>query len=251
MEGTNDVVFKRISMDTTVYNLEQMIKICRNKLVFPVLTTIIPRNDKRWQKVFFRDRIFELNDKIRELAARVKVSFIDMFEIFYTWPESDGGWTSLLSNDHVHPSIKGYEVMTDSWFEEIKRFPFSPKNIKATRLLEQIDDAHQQGNKISWNHSPKLYDYTDFRAYKIYRSKIGDNPKEFTLIKTVTLEHNDAHITGSIGFPGLNRFGEYYLDLDIDPPTRYKYALRLIRKDGVVGPSSRIAKDNAQGGTEH
>jgi lysophospholipase L1-like esterase len=251
MEGTNDVVFKRISMDTTVFNLEQMIQICRNKSVFPVLTTIIPRNDKRWEKPFFRDRIFELNDKIRDMSDRVQVSFIDMFEIFYNWPESDGGWTSLLSNDYVHPSIKGYEVMTESWFEEIMRFPFFPRNIKAIRLQEQVEDAHQDGNKITWNHSPKLYDQIDFRAYRIYRSKIGEESKGFSHIDTVSLDHRDAHITGSIVFPGVDNSGKNYLDLDIDPSTRYKYVLRLVRKDGVVGPSSRIAKDNAQGGTGH
>ncbi len=251
MEGTNDVVFKRFSMDTTAYNLEQMIQICRNKSIFPVLTTILPRSGRKWEKPFFRNRIFELNDKIRELAVRVKVSFIDMFEIFFTWPESDGGWISLLSIDHVHPSIKGYEVMTESWFEEIKRLPFSPGNIKATRLVEQIADSHQEGNKITWNHSQKLFDQADFQAYRIYRAKIGEESTEYTHIKTVSLLQNDASITGSIGFPGLNRSGRNYLDLDIDPSSMYKYVLRLVRKNGVVGPISRIANDNAQGGSGH
>jgi len=251
MEGTNDVVFKRISMDTTVYNLEQMIQICRNKSVFPILTTIIPRNDKRWENPFFRDRIFELNDKIRALAERVKVSFIDMFEIYYTWPESDGGWTSLLSNDYVHPSIKGYEVMTESWFEEIKRLPFSPRNLRAVRLEEQIADFLQVGNKITWNHSPKLYGQTDFRAYRIYRLKVGAESTAYTQIIALSLVHRDAHTTGSIGFPGPGSFGRNYIDLDIDPLSSYKYIIRLVRNDGVVGPSSRITKDNAQGGTEH
>jgi len=192
-----------------------------------------------------------LNDKIRELAARVKVSFVDMFEIYYTWPESDGGWTSLLSTDHVHPSIKGYEVMTESWFEEIKRLPFSPRNIKATRLTGQIADSHHEGNKISWNHSQKLFDQADFQAYRIYRSEVDAESAAYTHIKTVSLVHRDAHITGSIGFPGLNSSGRNYLDLDINPSSMYKYVLRLVRKDGVVGTSSRIANDNAQGGTGH
>jgi hypothetical protein len=181
----------------------------------------------------------------------VKVSFIDMFEIYYTWPESDGGWTSLLSTDHVHPSIKGYEVMTESWFEEIKRIPFYPKNIKAARLVEQVADSHQGGNKVSWNHSPKLFDRADFHAYRIYRSMDSMEAPAWKHIKTIVLASRDAHITGSIGFPGLDEFGRSYLDLDIDPSSMYKYVLRLVRKDGVVGPSSRIAKDNAQGGTEH
>ncbi|MFC2165154.1 GDSL-type esterase/lipase family protein [Acidobacteriota bacterium] len=252
MEGTNDVVFRHISLDTTVYNLEQMIKICRDKSVFPVLTTIIPRSGKKWEKPFFRDRIFELNDKIRELAARVNVSFIDMFEIFYTWPESDGGWTSLLSIDHVHPSIKGYEVMTESWFKEIKRIPFYPSNVKTTRLMEQIAESHQEANKITWNHSQKLFDQADFQTYRIYRSKVDAESSGYTHITTVSLVHRDANITGSIGFPGLNSSSSRnYLDLDIDPLSMYKYVLRLVRKDGVVGPSSRISKNNTQGGTGH
>jgi hypothetical protein len=172
-----------------------------------------------------------------------------MFEIFYTWPENDGGWISLLSNDHVHPSIKGYEVMTESWFEEIKRIPFYPKNIRATRLKEQVGSSHQEANRVTWNHSPKLFDRADFHAYRIYRSKITQTAPEWKHIDTIVIASREARITGSIGFPGLNKFGQNYLDLDIDLSSMYKYVLRLVRKDGVVGPSSRIAKDNAQGGT--
>jgi len=62
MEGTNDVVFKRISMDTTAFNLEQMVKKCIDFGLFPALATIIPRNDWRWHREFFRDRIFYLKE---------------------------------------------------------------------------------------------------------------------------------------------------------------------------------------------
>ncbi|MBN1223233.1 MAG: SGNH/GDSL hydrolase family protein [Candidatus Aminicenantes bacterium] len=251
MEGTNDVVFKRISMDTTAFNLEQMIQICREKYIYPVLTTILPRNDKRWRVDFFRERIFRLNDLIRDLADRIKVSFIDMFEIFYSWPESDGGWTSLLSNDYVHPSIKGYEVMTESWFGEIKQIPFPVINFKAERLIQQYPGSTQEANNITWNHSPKLFDRSNFRAYEIYRTEIDANISTFSLVKTVMLSQAESRIAGSIVFPNHNIFGQGYMDFDIADSQRYKYVIFLVRKDDIIGPNSNIAKDNTQGGTDN
>jgi len=251
MEGTNDVVFKHISMDTTVFNLEQMIRICRDELVFPVLSTIIPRNDKRWKKVFFRERIFDLNDKIRDLADRIKVSFLDMFEIFYAWPESDGGWKSLLSNDYVHPSIKGYEVMTESWFGEIKRIPFPVTDFKVIRLEQQLASSTQEANDLTWNHSPKLFDRNDFRAYEIYRTEIDAEMATVQLRKLLILSPPESRKAGSIVFPDHSGFGQGFKDFDIAESKRYKYVIVLVRKDDVAGPYSHITKDNTQGGMEY
>jgi lysophospholipase L1-like esterase len=243
MEGTNDVVFRRISMDTTAFNLEEMITTCWDYGVFVVLSTIIPREDHRWYKPFFKDRIFELNDKIRNLAVKLELPFVDMFDIFYTYPESDGGWISLLSNDKVHPSIKGYILMTESWFGEIETLPFPPCDVEAHRVHDQILDFIQEGNVITWKVSPKLSDAVDFRAYRIYRLDTNVNPLSFKLIKTLYNRESDVTLMGFLDFPGLEGHGYKYFDIDIEHSHFYKYTLSLVRDDGMEGPLSNTAED--------
>lgn len=243
MEGTNDVVFKRISMDTAAFNLEEMIKTCWNYGVFVVLSSIIPREDHRWYKPFFKERIFELNDKIRDLAVKLELPFVDMFDIFYTYPESDGGWISLLSNDKVHPSIKGYILMTESWFGEIETLPFPPCDVEAHRVHDQILDFIQEGNVLTWKVSPKLSDEVDFRAYKIYRLDTSVNPLAIRLLKTLYNRESDATLMGFLDFPGLEGQGYKYFDIDIEHSHFYEYTLSLVRADGMEGPLSTIAQD--------
>ena len=250
MEGTNDVVFKRISMDTTAFNLKEMIETCRDYGVFVVLSTIIPREDHRWYKPFFKERIFELNDKIRDLAAEVKVPLVDMFGIFFYYPESDGGWTSLLSNDKVHPSIKGYILMTESWFEEIQTLPFPPCDVGANRVRDQVQDFIQEGNVVNWEISPKLSDEQGFRAYKIYRVDFSVKPLSIKLLKTLSIRDSDATVMGYLDFPGLEGTGHKYFDIKIEHSHLYKYAISLVRDDKIEGPLSASAQDITQGELE-
>jgi lysophospholipase L1-like esterase len=243
MEGTNDVIFKRISMDATAFHLKEMIRICRESSMFVVLSTIIPREDRRWYHPFFKPRIFELNDKIRVLADEDKVPLVDMFDIYFNYPEDDGGWISLLSIDKVHPSIKGYKVMTKSWFEEIQTFPFPPCDIEANRVREQILDFIQQGNVVTWKISPKLSSETGFLAYKIYRGDLSEEPLSFKFLTTLSINDSDATVMGNLDFPGLIGPGRKYFDMKIDPSHSYKYAISLVRDDEIEGPLSASAQD--------
>ena len=251
MEGTNDVVFRNISMDTTTFNLEQMIKICRSKRVFSVLATIIPRNDHRWGKEFFRERIFALNDKIRALAERIEVSFVDMFDIYFYWPTEDGGWTSLLSNDYVHPNQKGYQVMAKSWLEEIQRFPFPANGFWVARHHDQVGDFVREANSLMWQDSHKIQDKADFEVYHIYRKKISEDPSPFKLLKVLPIQIPEAYASGVISFPNFDNFKRRYLDVNIEYLQNYKYTVTLVRKDDVEGPPSSIGQDTSQGGSDN
>jgi lysophospholipase L1-like esterase len=240
MEGTNDVVFKRISMDTAAFNLKKMIETCQGYGVFVVLATIIPRDDKRWYNPFFKERIFELNEKIRDLAPEVKVPLVDMFDIFFSHP---GGWRNLLSSDKVHPSVKGYIVMTESWFEEIQTLPFPPSGVKADRVRGQVLDFIQVGNVLTWKISPKLSDEIGFRAYKIYRVDFSMEPLTIKLLKTMIIRESDAKVTGYLNFPGLEGTGRKYFDVKIEHTHRYRYAISMVRDDMIEGPLSTSAQD--------
>jgi lysophospholipase L1-like esterase len=251
MEGTNDVIFNHISMDTTAYNLEQMLQICHDRGVFPILSTIIPRKDYRWENPFYKQRIFDLNDKIRDLAERGKVAFVDMFDIYFYWPKDAGGWRSLLSDDKVHPNQQGYTVMAQSWFEEVQILPFPVAGFWVTRLHNKAGDFIQEANNLMWLDSPKWLDKSVFTSYNIYRAELNKIPSTLTLIKTLPIESTDVHITGTPSFPNFNNFKRKYLDVNIEYLKNYNYTVCLVREDGVEGPRSNVGADTSQGGIDN
>lgn len=243
MEGTNDVIFNNISMDTTAFNLEQMIRICRKKDVFPIISTIIPRKDWRWDNSFYRQRIFDLNDKIRDRVQKGEVAFADMFDIYYSWPAYDGGWRSLLSTDKVHPNEKGYTVMAQSWLDEIRILPFPVTGFRVARLQDKVGDFTYEANNLMWLDSTKWFDKTLFRGFYIYRAEVSGSASAFTRIDALAVEPGGARIAGTLSFPNFDNFQRKYLDTSIDYSRYYKYYITLVRKDGVEGPASTMGQD--------
>ena len=223
MEGTNDIVFSRISMDTTAFNLEQMVKKCIDFGVFPAIATIIPRKDRKWDNKFFRDRIFYLNEKIRDLALEFPIPMVDQFNLFYYYPEEDGGWKSLLS-DYNHPTEEGYQLMAEEWFEEIKNFPFPPVNLQADRVYNEILFYREAGNHLTWQDNPKIYDKSNIKGYKIYRKKTEDEDDHFELLEIIYSRRE-------------------YFDKDIISSTRYTYSISTLRTDEMEGPCSKPEND--------
>lgn len=256
MEGTNDVVFREISMETSAFNLREMVKKCLEFGAFPAIATILPRRDWVWYTQFYRDRIFYLNQKIHQIAIDLLIPFVDQFDSFDNYPEKDGGCQSLLSEDAKHPNEKGYQLMTEKWFDEIKNFPFPPIQItiksrdwvwdsKFDRIKDRFSfsrfdpfDSFKNhptekgyglalglGNFIIWQHNPKIFDKSNIKGYKIYRRKAEQGNGEFQFIALIV-----DQLT--------------YFDRKIIPSEKYIYVISTLRTDGVEGPCSEPTKLN-------
>jgi lysophospholipase L1-like esterase len=230
MEGTNDVVSLEVSVDATAFNIEQMVRKVLDLHALPVLATIIPRKDWRWYSAVYRDRLYGINDNIRRIAQNLKLPFIDMFEIYFDFPEAEGGFWALLSDD-VHPNERGYEVMTQAWWNEIRNVPFPPQSVTVSRSLERSLLSGRNINYLTWSHSPKITNPFRFRSCRIYRKDLAETPGEFQLIATLPFSpfHNPQR----------------YSDLDIEAERRYEYFVSLLRLDLVEGPPSDPANDSA------
>ena len=224
MEGTNDIIFIRISPETTRFNLEEMIKKCLKYNVFPIIATIIPRKDWFWYSPFFRKRIFKLNDYIHEIANNYSILLADQFKTFYEYPKKYGGWKSLLS-DNNHPNEKGYQLMAETWFEKIKDIPFPPIEIEVRREKNEILFYNEILNVITWKPNPKLSNSsTKIEKYLIYRKS---NPlEEFELIGEVS----------SLIYK--------YFDKKINPDMHYIYAIQAQNSAGIKGPLSNPVEEN-------
>jgi lysophospholipase L1-like esterase len=231
MEGTNDVVSLEVSVDATAFNIEQMVRKVLDLHALPVLATIIPRKDWRWDVANYRDRITGINENIRRIARNLKLPFVDMFETYFNFPESEGGWRALLS-DAVHPNERGYEVMTQAWWNEIRNVPFPPQSVTVSRSMERSLLSGRNINYLTWSHSPKITDPSRFRSYRIYRKDLGETPGVFRLIAVLPYSpfHNPQRTS----------------DLDIEAARRYEYFVSLLRLDLVEGPPSDPANDSAK-----
>jgi lysophospholipase L1-like esterase len=229
MEGTNDVIFTQISMDTTAFNLEQMVLKSLDFGLLPVVSTIIPRSDWRWSQKLYRNRISDLNQKIQEMATNLKVPFVDQFNAFYSFPEQEGGWKSLIS-DGVHPSEKGYEIMTETWFQQVDILPFPPIHLQAKRVHKSGLFLSQEGNLLTWQSNPKISNPLYFSGYKIYR-KEASSPSG-TAWKVLAFQRIFR-----------NDYSQKYFDMNINNYVKYSYAISFLRRDGVEGPQSELANE--------
>ena len=231
MEGTNDVVSTEISVDAIAFNIEQMVRKVLDLHALPILATIIPRKDWRWDSEIYRDRITGINDNIRRIAQDLNLPYVDMYGTYLDFPDSEGGWRGLLSDD-VHPTERGYEIMSQAWWNEIRDVPFPPQSFVVRRSRERSLLSGRNINCLTWSHSPKIVDPFLFRSYRIYRKDLVKAPGEFQLIAVLPylLFHNPQR----------------YSDLDIEATRRYEYFVSLLRLDLVEGPPSDPEKDSAK-----
>jgi len=211
MEGTNDVSITDYSLDTTIYNLEQIILKAAQYGVFPLLSTVIPRARSRWTDTA-RLRTLELNEKIAQLAQDRDVTLVDNFYEFYNFPESKGGYEALISPDNLHPSNKGYEVMSETWYDLVRKIPFPPKNIVALKR------HHIQAVELTWDQNDKIIPASKLKIYRIYRKRFGD--KNFAQVGAVT--------------KNVYSFTDFNVDLGQD----YYYVISAVNQDDAEGPNS-------------
>jgi len=133
-EGTNDSIHpKDIPVSSTIFNISYMMDKALEYDVQPILSTIIPRDPN--DTLTHRERGIAIAEGIRAIALEKDIPLIDFWDIFDNYPESDGGYDSLMS-DVVHPSEKGYQLMAEEWLESLEDIikPKIPENITISNI---------------------------------------------------------------------------------------------------------------------
>jgi len=192
----------------------------------PLISTILPRDDLWWYFPFYKQRLYTLNDSIREIPGRLHTPFIDMFDEFWCYEEGEETWRSLLSNDRLHPNEKGYEFMAENWFEEIEVFPFPPIITEGRRVYDEILFDSEPVNLIVWQESAKLSQEDIFKGYKVYRKTYSEPVSSFHEVAFLQINMLVDHLR--------------YFDKNIDPGESYYYVVSLVRDDEVEGPCSNM-----------
>lgn len=217
LEGTNDIIWNDYSLDTTAFNLREMIRRSLEFGLLPAVATCIPKYGRN----AFPVRLTNLNARIRLLAAERPVPLVDLNLDFAQYPAADGGPESLYcwGEDRTHPNEKGSQFMAEKWFERIRNFPFPAADVRARRAADEILFYRSEGNLLEWADSPKILDPARVQEYRVYRKKNADSPSAFRLLASVA--------------------GRYsYFDADIAPGTTYTYVLATVVPDNLEGPST-------------
>lgn len=104
MGGTNDVIIRE-SLDRIQYNLTQLVETSQKSGIIPVLGLPIPLGWREPEK-----RLARLRHWIVDFANSRQIRVIDFATPFFN-PETGGVREELLL-DGGHPTVKGYEVMS-------------------------------------------------------------------------------------------------------------------------------------------
>lgn len=175
--GTNDVLDYNLPTSTVIANIEFMMIKTLGYNVQPILTTLIPRHGKR-NEAIQRERGFAISQGIKNLAQSLDIPVIDLWDIFLYYPDSDGGYLSLMS-DHVHPSEKGYQLMAEEWLRALLALPPAPptgftilnrsRNQIAVQWLENMElDMVQYLIKFGYSPSRLYRTATISTAYYVF-----------------------------------------------------------------------------------
>ncbi|MFA9453124.1 MAG: GDSL-type esterase/lipase family protein [Candidatus Aminicenantaceae bacterium] len=211
MEGTNDVSWLNYSLDTTAFNLRQILVTALDMGGFPLISTIPPRAARRWNETIIQ-RTEELNNKIADLAEELEIMFVDNFTAFIDFPAAAGGHEALISDDNLHPNDLGYQVMAETWYQQIRILPFPPISLQA----EKIERDHSI--RLTWEDDPRILPATSLVSYRVYRQRLGSS-----ILSPIALVSAPA-----------NEFLDRNVILDYD----YLYVLSSLNSGGIEGPLS-------------
>ena len=131
--GSNDcdydwgTLVQKVPLEQYLENLNQMVALCRQNKVTPLMMGLIPYVCDNWFKTIIKghdeaaildflggsaetlgkNQLIYKNSQ-KDFVEKNKVQFLDPWELFAGHPE-------LMCYDGIHPNEKGYEVLADGW----------------------------------------------------------------------------------------------------------------------------------------
>lgn len=113
--ATNDVAENShpYNEDMTVGNITSMIELAQANGITVVLTTTLPAAAFPWRKEITdsSEKIMSLNDRLQQLVLEKGITFVDYYSHMVTPGDPSRALNPAYSDDGVHPTPKGYDVM--------------------------------------------------------------------------------------------------------------------------------------------
>ena len=122
MAGTNDIARNNgiITHKHIMQNIKSMCELAQFHKIKPVLFTILPAFEFRWNKELTPAADIKLlNEMIKEYAIANKIPFVDYYSALV---DERGGLPAEIAADGVHPNMKGYEIMEPIVLKTIRKY---------------------------------------------------------------------------------------------------------------------------------
>ncbi len=104
MEGTNDLNNSGISVESMIFNINEMARKAQVRGAFPAVVAPPPRNPEPWGH---NGRVSLLASRLAEEAVLNNYDFLDLFEVFDT---IDPDFDTYYAEDGLHWNSAGYNV---------------------------------------------------------------------------------------------------------------------------------------------
>ena len=112
MCGTNDIAQNNgtISLENIMGNIKSMCELAKANKIRPILCSVLPARSFRWNPYVIDapEQIRALNGMIEAYAKANKITYVDYYSAMV---DKKGGLMKGLSEDNVHPTKAGYEIM--------------------------------------------------------------------------------------------------------------------------------------------
>lgn len=122
MAGTNDIARNNgvITHKHIMQNIQSMCELAQFHKIKPVLCSILPAYEFRWNPEFKPAADIKLlNDMIREYAQKNNIPFVDYYSALV---DERGGLPANIAADGVHPNMDGYAIMEPIVLKTIRKY---------------------------------------------------------------------------------------------------------------------------------
>ena len=110
--GTNDIAQNNgiISMEHTLGNIISMCELAQANHIRPILCSPLPARSFYWHPTItdVPQKIYALHQLIRTYAEQHAIPYVDYYAAMV---DEDGGLKPGLTDDEVHPTLAGYQIM--------------------------------------------------------------------------------------------------------------------------------------------
>lgn len=122
MAGTNDIAQNNgtITHKHIMQNIQSMCELAQFNKIKPVLCTILPAYEFKWNKELTPAADIKLlNEMMREYAQKNKIPFVDYYAALV---DDRGGLPATIAADGVHPNLDGYAIMEPIVLKTIRKY---------------------------------------------------------------------------------------------------------------------------------
>ena len=122
LAGINDIALNngRISLENIAGNIESMCEVAKAAGIKPIICSVLPSSKIRWRpQVKPADDIAMLNKMLKSYAKANKIDYVDYYSAM---ADANGGLDAKYTDDGVHPTAPGYEVMEEIILPHLKPY---------------------------------------------------------------------------------------------------------------------------------